>query len=52
MKDAEAVNTFNMGFGWVAVVPSSEVEKAIACLDGAIALGPVVPEHGVRVTVG
>jgi phosphoribosylformylglycinamidine cyclo-ligase len=52
VEDSEAVNTFNMGFGWVAVVPASEVDKARACLDGAIALGEVVAEHGVRVTVG
>ncbi len=50
--DKEAVNTFNMGFGWVAVVPALQADQAIACLEGAIALGEVEAEHGVRVTVG
>ena len=52
IEDDEAVNTFNMGFGWVAIVPSPEADQAVACLDGAIVLGEVVSEQGVRVKVG
>jgi len=52
IEDDEAVNTFNMGFGWVSVVPAAEADQAALCLDGAIALGEVTSEHGVRVTVG
>jgi len=52
VADSEAVNTFNMGFGWVAVVPAADADQALACLGGAIALGEVTREHGVRVEVG
>ncbi len=52
VEDGEAVNTFNMGFGWVAVVPAAQADQAVACLPGALVLGEVVPQHGVRVRVG
>jgi len=45
VADAEAVNTFNMGWGWVAIVPPDQAEAAAAFHPGARALG-VVDESG------
>lgn len=47
----EAVNTFNMGFGWVAIVPPADQDKALAAGDARI-IGTVTAQKGVRVTVG
>ncbi len=52
IDDQEAVNTFNMGWGWVVVVKSSDIDAALAAGDGARVLGKVVSETGVRVQVG
>ncbi len=52
VDDQEAVKTFNMGWGWIVVVPASEAEKAVALHDGARVLGVVTAEHGVKVAVG
>lgn len=49
---ADAIDTFNMGFGWVAIVPPESVEKALACGRGATVLGEIRPGEGVRVEVG
>lgn len=47
----EAVNTFNMGWGWVAVVPAGSAETAAAAATGCPGrvLGTVTGTHGVRV---
>jgi len=37
----DMINTFNMGFGWVAVVPAAQAEQALACGPGARVLGTV-----------
>jgi phosphoribosylformylglycinamidine cyclo-ligase len=45
------IGTFNMGWGWVAVVDRRDTAKALTCGTGARLIGEVVPEKGVRVTV-
>lgn len=52
VEDQEAVKTFNMGWGWVAVVPAADADKATGFLPGAKILGEITSEHGVRVEVG
>ncbi|MCB1229393.1 MAG: phosphoribosylformylglycinamidine cyclo-ligase [Verrucomicrobiae bacterium] len=52
VEDQEAVKTFNMGWGWITIVPAADAEKAMAFHDGARILGEIVSEHGVRVEVG
>jgi phosphoribosylformylglycinamidine cyclo-ligase len=46
------IDTFNMGWGWVAIVPPADREKALAAGPGARELGVITPQQGVRVTVG
>lgn len=41
IDEGEAVKTFNMGFGWVAVVAAGDEESALACGEGARRLGEV-----------
>ena len=45
------METFNMGWGWVAVVHAKDVKKALACGEGARVLGEINSTKGVRVTV-
>lgn len=47
VPDAEMFRTFNMGVGMVAVVPKSDVEKALAAGVGAFVLGEIVEGEGV-----
>ena len=42
-------HTFNMGFGWVVVVPESEVDAALRAGPGGSVLGVVDQNPGVRV---
>ena len=37
----DAIDTFNMGFGWVAIVGPGDVDAALACGEGAVVLGEV-----------
>lgn len=37
----DAFHTFNMGFGWVAIVGPEDVEKALRCGAGGIVLGEI-----------
>jgi phosphoribosylformylglycinamidine cyclo-ligase len=46
-----AIDTFNMGWGWVIIVDQKDVKKALSCGPGARVLGHVTKEHGVRVTI-
>ena len=46
------LETFNMGWGWVAVVNAKDARKALACGKGARVLGEISKHQGVRVTVG
>lgn len=51
VEDAEAVNTFNMGWGWVAIVPAEQAEAAAAFHTGARAIGNVTDSGHVHVSV-
>jgi phosphoribosylformylglycinamidine cyclo-ligase len=41
VEEQEAFKTFNMGIGWVAIVPGGEADAAVACGDGARVIGEV-----------
>ncbi len=47
-----ALETFNMGWGWVAVVNAKDTKQALKCGAGARVLGEVGGKKGVRVRVG
>ncbi|MDF2377094.1 MAG: phosphoribosylformylglycinamidine cyclo-ligase [Verrucomicrobiales bacterium] len=51
VEDAEAVKTFNMGWGWVVVVPASEAEAAASFHEGARIIGEVDSSGEVKVHV-
>ena len=51
VDDAEAINTFNMGWGWVAIVPADQAEDAISFHEGAIILGHVNDSDEVQVSI-
>ena len=52
VEDQEAVKTFNMGWGWITIVPPEDADQAVGVLEGARVLGEVTAESGVRVSVG
>ncbi len=52
VADEEAVNTFNMGWGWVAIVPPEQAAAAAEFHPGARALGVVNESGEVSVRVG
>ncbi|MEM1295484.1 MAG: phosphoribosylformylglycinamidine cyclo-ligase [Verrucomicrobiota bacterium] len=45
----DIANTFNLGFGWVAIVPPEQAAAALSCGPGAINLGEVDDSGKVRV---
>lgn len=45
------IDTFNMGWGWVAIVPKKDVPAALQAGPGAREIGEISPQHGVRVTI-
>jgi len=51
VEDAEALNTFNMGWGWVAIVPSEEADAAVGFHPGARKLGEVNSSGEVKITI-
>jgi phosphoribosylformylglycinamidine cyclo-ligase len=51
VDDAEAVNTFNMGWGWVAIVPAAQAEAATAFHPGALVIGEIDSSGTVRVEI-
>lgn len=51
VEDAEAVNTFNMGWGWVAVVPAAQADAAAAFHPGARVLGEITASGEVSVEI-
>lgn len=51
VDSAEAVNTFNMGWGWIAIVPADQADKATSFHDGAKVLGEVNESGKVTVEV-
>ncbi len=50
-EEKSMIDTFNMGWGWVAVVHPEDAKKALKCGEGARVLGHIVPQHGVRVKI-
>jgi len=42
VEDGEMFRTFNMGIGYVAIVPAADAEKALAAAPGALKIGEVV----------
>lgn len=51
VEDVEAAKTFNMGWGWVAVVPAHEAEAAAAFHEGARVIGEVDDSGTVKVAM-
>lgn len=51
LEDQEAVNTFNMGWGWVAIVPASEADTATSFHEGARVIGEVDSTGEVKVVI-
>tara|TARA_R110000850_G_scaffold161334_3_gene285919 strand:- start:2066 stop:3058 length:993 start_codon:yes stop_codon:yes gene_type:complete len=51
VEDAEAVKTFNMGWGWVVVVPADQAEAAAGVMEGARVIGEVDDSGAVKVEV-
>ena len=49
---ADQLDTFNLGWGWVAIVPQKDKAAALAAGPGARELGVITDQHGVRVKVG
>ncbi len=48
VETSEMLRTFNMGIGYVAVVPAADAEKALPAVEGAAVIGEVVTgEHKV-----
>ena len=47
----EAVNTFNMGFGWVVIVSPEDADVALAAGEGSLILGEIGESSGVSVTL-
>jgi len=50
IEDQEAVNTFNMGWGWVAIVPAMDAARAVAAHPRAKIIGEVTTSGKVEVT--
>lgn len=49
---ADAIDTFNMGFGWVAIAAPEDADKAVATGNGARILGQMNDSGAVSVSVG
>jgi phosphoribosylformylglycinamidine cyclo-ligase len=47
----DAINTFNMSIGWVAIVAAADADKALSCGAGAIVLGEIDGSGHVTVEV-
>lgn len=51
VEDAEAIKTFNMGWGWIVVVPAAEAEQAASFHEGARIIGEVDTTGTVNVSI-
>jgi phosphoribosylformylglycinamidine cyclo-ligase len=51
VADEEAVNTFNMGWGWVAIVPADQADAATAFHPGARMIGTITTSGHVKVSI-
>ena len=48
----DAIDTFNMGLGWVAIVSPEQADAALKCGQGAVLIGHMDSSAEVRVEVG
>ena len=48
---ADAIDTFNMGIGWVAIVSPDQVDKALTCGSGAVVIGEMDTSAAVTVEI-
>lgn len=51
VSDEEAIDTFNMGWGWVAIVPPDQASAASDFHPGARKIGEITETPGVRVRI-
>lgn len=51
VEDAEAIKTFNMGWGWIVIVPADQAEAAASIQDGARIIGEVDASGTVKVEI-
>ena len=52
ITEEEAIHTFNMGIGWVAVIDQKDASRFIDLMPGAIPLGEVTKSGEIKVKVG
>lgn len=48
---SDAIDTFNMGIGWVAIVSPDQLDKALACGSGAVVIGEMNASAAVTVEI-
>ncbi len=48
---ADQLNTFNLGWGWVVIVPQQDKSAALSAGPGAREIGVISDQHSVRVTI-
>ena len=51
IEDAEAIKTFNMGWGWIVIIPAEQAEEAAGFHDGALVIGEVDSSGSVNVSI-
>ena len=51
VEDAEAIKTFNMGWGWIVIVPADQSEAAASIQEGALVIGEVDGSGAVKVEI-
>jgi phosphoribosylformylglycinamidine cyclo-ligase len=51
VEDAEAIKTFNMGWGWIVVLSAAEAEAAASFHEGARVIGEVNDSGTVEVEI-
>lgn len=50
VSDKEAVDTFNLGWGWVTIVPADQAQTAASFHSGARTIGVITESGGVQVS--
>jgi phosphoribosylformylglycinamidine cyclo-ligase len=48
---SDAIDTFNMGIGWVAIVSPDQADKVLACGSGAVVIGEMNSSAAVTVEI-
>jgi phosphoribosylformylglycinamidine cyclo-ligase len=51
VDEHDRFHTFNMGIGWVVIVPEEDVGRALSAGPGGRVIGRITPHEGVRVRV-